>query len=95
MSFLAATNSIATLVGEEKTTGNEELSKALDKPAKEEQEEAPKPRRRLRDTLTDHADGLNVLIQKTKAFNIEPDGIEALVRKLVVIMKMGNVLTPV
>ncbi|KAJ8328404.1 hypothetical protein QVD99_000909 [Batrachochytrium dendrobatidis] len=35
--------------------------------------EAPKPRRRSRDTKPDYADGLEVLIQKTKAINMHED----------------------
>ena len=37
------------------------------------EKEAPKPRRRLKDSATDKADGLNVLIQKTKAISLIPE----------------------
>ncbi|KAI8927221.1 armadillo-type protein [Entophlyctis helioformis] len=33
----------------------------------------PKPRRRLKDTGVDHASGLDVLIQKTKAISLQPE----------------------
>jgi hypothetical protein len=39
----------------------------------------PKPRRRLQDTQTDRADGLDILIQKTKAIGLR-QGEEGLVR---------------
>ncbi|KAL2918655.1 hypothetical protein HK105_201489 [Polyrhizophydium stewartii] len=37
------------------------------------QDAAPKPRRRNKETAADHADGLEVLIQKTRAINMETE----------------------
>lgn len=39
----------------------------------------PKPRRRLRDSARDKADGLDVLIQKTKAISIVPDEVPSVI----------------
>jgi hypothetical protein len=43
------------------------------------QERAPKPRRRLKDSQVDHAEGLVALMEKTKAISFNADDIDALV----------------
>eukprot|EP00842_Homolaphlyctis_polyrhiza_P005250 jgi/Hompol1/5726/HPOL_004651-RA len=57
-------DSLATLVDE---ISSQVLLSAL------KSDPAPKPRRRLKDTVADRSDGLNVLIQKTKAISLQHD----------------------